>query len=281
MRIYLMTDMEGVCGVLNWEDWCTPDGRYYDRGKALLTEEVNAAIEGFLAGGASEVTVSDGHGYGGIEPGLLHPAARLMRGWPGSWPFLLDPAQHDAVAWVGQHAKAGSTFAHLAHTQDFPYRDESVNGLSIGELGQFALCAGELGIRCIFAAGDEAMTKEAQALLPGIETVAVKRGTQPLPGHHLPAAAYARHNVAAIHLSVAEARRRIREGAQRAVERARCESFGLLRLKPPYERVTVLRSDETNPPRVSRSRHPSSIIELFRQPFDFAPIEKFDPLNFV
>jgi len=281
MRIYLMTDMEGVCGILNWADWCSPEGRYYEKGKALLTEEVNAAVEGFLAGGATDVTVSDGHGHGGIEPGLLHPAARLIRGWPESWPFLLDPEQHDAVAWVGQHAKAGTPFAHLAHTQGFAYRDESVNGVSIGELGQFALCAGELGVRAIFAAGDRAMAEEARALIPGIETVAVKRGTQPDPGHHLPTSAYALHNVAAVHLSVEEARRLIREGAQRAVERARREDFGLLKLDPPYERVTVLRSDRTNPPRVSRTRHAASIIELFRQPYDFVPIRECDPLTSV
>jgi hypothetical protein len=109
----------------------------------------------------------------------------------------------------------------------------------------------------------------------------VKRGTQTAPGHHLPAAAYARHNLAAVHLSPAEARQRIRKAARRAVERARREDFGLLRLAPPYERVTVLRCDESNPPRVSRNQHPTSIIHLFRTSFDFKPIPEADPLRFA
>ena len=282
MRIYLMTDLEGVCGVVNHKDWCSPSSRYYDRAKALLTEEVNAAVEGFLVGGADDVVVADGHGPGGLDSGLLHPKASYMRGWPSRWPFLLDADKFDAVAWVGQHPKAGTTHGHLCHTQSFVYRDESVNGVSIGEFGQFGLCASELRVPAIFACGCVAFTEEAQALVPGIQTVAVKRGTQAHPGHHLPSEAYAEHNTAAIHSPIARARDRIREGAQRAAERFEdADMSGIIDIKPPYERVTVLRGDATNPPRVSRTRHPSSIIELMGIPFDFTPIEAADPLALV
>ena len=71
MKLMIMTDIEGVAGILNFEDWCVPEGRYYDKGKRLLTEEVNAAIDGFYEGGAGEVTVVDGHGSGAIDPELL------------------------------------------------------------------------------------------------------------------------------------------------------------------------------------------------------------------
>lgn len=281
MHIYLMTDMEGVCGITNAADWCSPQGPYYEKGKALLTAEANAAIAGFLEAGALQVTVADGHGHGGLDPVKLHPQARFMRGWPKTWPFLLDAEHYDAVAWVGQHAKAGATHAHLAHTQSFACRDESVNRQSLGEFGQFALCAGELGVPVLFGAGDHAFTKEVEALTPGVETVAVKWGTQPDPGHHLPAAAYAVHNVHAIHLSPEEACKRIRDGARHAVERAQEEDFGLVRLDPPYERVTVLRSNDTEPPRVARNTHPDSIIALFNQPFNFTPLAEADPLTFT
>lgn len=136
MRIYLVTDLEGVCGVMNFRDWCTPESRYYEEAKRLLTAEVNAAVDGFLAGGAAEITVVDGHGYGGLCSGLLHPATELMRGWPGQWPFLMDERKYDATAWVGQHAKAGTPFAHLAHTGAFACRDERINDMSVGEFGR-------------------------------------------------------------------------------------------------------------------------------------------------
>ena len=65
MKIYLMTDMEGCAGILNFKDWVFPEGRYYDKGKRLLTLEVNAVAEGFFAAGADEVLVADGHGRSG------------------------------------------------------------------------------------------------------------------------------------------------------------------------------------------------------------------------
>lgn len=281
MRIHVMTDMEGVCGVMNFEDWCTPESRYYERGKELLTREVNAAVEGFLEGGATEVAVADGHGHGAMDGTILHPRASLIRGWKSNGLFGMDEKPYDAVAWVGQHPMSGTTFGHLCHTGSFRVRERAINGVAIGEFGQLALSASELGIRAIFGSGDEAFTKEAQALVPGIETVAVKQGANPDPGNYLPAEGYSRHNLGAIHLPIEEARARIRAGAKRALERAKTEDFGIVGLDPPYERVYVYRSDAVNPPRVSRARHESSIIALMNEPWDvnMAPIEAADPLK--
>ena len=278
MRVYIMTDMEGVAGNLNFEDWCARTGRYYEMGKEFLTGEVSAAAEGFFAGGAKEVVVADGHGNGGINPKLLDPRAELMRGWPGGWPVGLDET-YDAIAWIGQHAKAGSEYAHLAHTQSFWYIDLSVNGVSIGELGQLALCASQLGVPAIFASGDEALTKEAEALVPGIETVAVKRGTTPGRGDELDSDAYAKRNCAAIHLSPERARAKIRKGARRAIERFRKSKarFGLIELTPPFERVGRFRSKDGRPEQVARETHPSDVIALMNMPFDMKPLRKGRP----
>lgn len=274
MKIYLMTDMEGVAGVRDFENWTGPQGRYYDVGQKLLTLEVNAAIEGFFAGGATEVMVADGHGSGAINIELLDPRAQLMRGWPTGWPFLLDEQGYDAVAWVGQHAKAGTEYAHLAHTQSCGYLDLSVNGVSIGEFGQFALCASELGIRAIFGSGDKAFAAEAQALVPGIETVWVKRGTTPGRGDDLTREQYCRRNSAAIHLHPEKARELIRAGAERAVRRAQQEDFGLIRLQPPFVRVTRFRPEQAGEPiRVSRETHPTSVIGVMNLPFNPVPEE--------
>src|SRR5512136_889905 len=81
ISVYIMTDMEGVAGVLDFENWTSPESRYYDDGKEFLTLEVNAAIEGFARGGATEFLVVDGHGYGGINPKLLDRRAELARHW--------------------------------------------------------------------------------------------------------------------------------------------------------------------------------------------------------
>jgi len=272
-RIYIMTDMEGVAGVQNAEQWIGPEGRYYDVGRKLLTLEVNAAIEGFFAGGATEVVVSDGHGSGAMNIELLDPRAQLERGWAAGWPGpSLVSGDFDAVAWVGQHAKAGTPYAHLAHTQGWNYLDLSINGVSIGEFGQLALCASELGVRSIFAAGDKALTEEAQALIPGIETVWVKRGTTPGRGDELAAEAYSRRNTAAIHLQPEKARALIRAGAERAIRRAQTEEFGLIDLKPPFDRLARFRPERAGQSvLVAGERHPSSVIALMNVPFKPVP----------
>lgn len=282
MRVFIMTDMEGVAGVLDSENWCLLESRYYEPGKELLTREVNAAVEGFVAGGAEEILVADGHGWGGISPSLLHPAAEMVRNWPGGnpHPFTMDDRPFDVAAWIGQHPKAGTIGGHLCHTGNMGVRDLSINGVSVGEFGQLVFCAGELGIRAIFGSGCEAFTKEAKALVPGIETVAVKRGTQTQPGHNLPEGGYRRHNTGAIHLSPEAARNRIRAGAQRAIERARKEDFGLVKLDPPFKRVTVYRGTELDPPRIRRDEHPDSVIGLLNQPGPLIPLD-VDPMGAV
>jgi len=272
MKIYIMTDLKGVAGVLNFADWCSPESRYYELAKELLTREVNAAVEGFFAGGARQIVVADGHGYGGINPVLLDPQVELMRGWPTGWPLLLDKT-YNAVAWVGQHAKAGSEYAHLAHTQSFRYVDESVNGVSIGEFGQLAMCASELRVRAIFLSGDRAAMDEARALVPGIETVEVKRGATPGRGDELTREQYGKRNLSAIHAHPQKARELIRAGAERAIRRMTAESFGLIPLKPPYERVTTFRADGDKPRSVSRETHLSSVIALMNMPHDAKPVE--------
>ncbi|HGJ64682.1 TPA: hypothetical protein ENS27_04750, partial [bacterium] len=237
MKIYMMTDLEGVAGVINFKDWALSDGCYYNLAREFLTEEVNSAIDGFFDGGATEILVVDGHGPGAVNIHQLDPRAEYMRGWgDGPWPLMLDNS-FDAVVSVGQHAKSGTPFAHLAHTQSTGYLDLSINGISIGEFGQLTLCASELGVRTIFGSGDLAFTKEAQALFPGIETVAVKRGIRAGTGDNLSDKEYMNFTGSAIHFSPIKARQLIREGALRAITRAKKENFGIIKIDPPYERV--------------------------------------------
>ena len=194
-----------------------------------------------------------------------------MRGCLGGWPGLLDKS-YDAVAWVGQHAKAGTEYAHLPHTQDFNYLDLSINGISIGEFGQLAMCASELEIPAIFASGDEAFTKEAKVLIPTIEVVSVKKGTTPGKGDELPKQAYSQRNLSAIHLHPVKARELIREGALKAITRKKKgEVRGVIDLKPPFERITLFRSDANAPKTISRENHPKSVSALLNLPFEIKP----------
>jgi D-amino peptidase len=271
MKIYLMTDVEAVAGVMNFRDWCRPESRYYDLAKELLTREVNAAIDGFFAGGATRIMVADGHGCGAINPVLLDPRVELLRGWPDGYPLLLDDS-FDAVAWVGQHAMSRTELSHLTHTGDFSVFEMRINGRPIGEIGQFGLCATEMGIPCILLTGEQAACREAEDLFPGIETVAVKRGVTLGRGDECTAEQYMDRNTAVITRQPEKARELIRQGAERAARRAQNEKFGLAELSAPYEIETIMRPGNDHPtPRRSIRRHATRFAAAMNEPYVFEP----------
>jgi D-amino peptidase len=274
MKILIMTDMEGVAGVLNHDDWVLPSGRFYAKGMRLLTEEVNAAIDGFASAGAEEIVVVDGHGAGGIDPEILDERAMLSRGrCERTWPWGLDRT-FNALAFVGQHAKAGTPFSHVTHTQWFNYRDLSVNGISIGEYGQLALCAMELGVPTILACGEEALCREAEALTPGVITVSVKRGLLPDGLDDLDTDAYRKAKLSAIHKAPTVVRGLIRDGAKTALQKRKKSpsAFGYPSVTPPYTRTTRFRQNGNVAPYEVTDTHPSSIIALMNQPLPPAPV---------
>ena len=264
MKIMIMTDMEGVAGVLNHDDWVLPAGRFYDKGMRLLTEEVNAAVQGFCDEGVKEVVVVDGHGAGGIDPELLDERAMLTRGAPRpAWPWGLDRS-FAGLAFVGQHAKAGTPYSQITHTQWFNYIDLAINGISIGEYGQLALCARELGVPTILACGEKALAQEAEALTPGVVTVAVKEGLLADGLDHLDTDQYRRAKLSATHIAPKRVRSLIRDAARRAVRRLRDDpaSFRYPELRPPYTRVARFRANAGQPAHEARAEHPQSVIAL-------------------
>lgn len=272
MKIFLVTDIEGAAGILNFEDWCTPMGRYYDQGKRLLTEEVNAVVDGFFAGGATEVLVCDGHGWGAIDPELLDERALLQRGQATPpWPFTLDET-FDGIAWVGQHAKAGTPYSQMTHTGSFHVKEATVNGVSVGEFGKMALAAGELDVPVVFAGGEDAFCREAEEFAPGVITVGVKRGCNSEEGlEDVTAEVYAKSKLAAIHLAPKKARKMLREGARMAAAKLKANpgSFTVCKLDPPYEMKLVMRKRECDPdyPPVLYQRHEKSFIGTLNAPY--------------
>lgn len=265
MRIYVLTDQEGVAGVVSSMDYATPDARYYETARRLLTLEVNAAIEGALAGGASDIFVLDGHGHGSIDVELLHPEASVLTGRPLRFPFAFD-ASFDALMFVGQHAKSNTDGGHLSHTGSMDQDDVLLNRVSLGELGWYMQLAGYYGKPTILVTGDQAACDEAQALEPAVEVVAVKCGIRNGPASGLMADANRVHNGAAVHRTPVKARAMIRAAAERAVRRA--GSIPPFFMPPPYELVSILRAEAPGArPRVA-VLHADDFLTLGEMPRD-------------
>ena len=118
LKVFISVDMEGVAGVVNWED-VNRTGKDYDLFRKIMTKETNAAIEGAIAAGATDILVRDSHGSArNILPHLLDKRARLLRDWSGSQFSMMEGIDktYDAVVFIGYHAKAGTEDSPLAHT---------------------------------------------------------------------------------------------------------------------------------------------------------------------
>jgi acyl-CoA synthetase (AMP-forming)/AMP-acid ligase II len=103
-------------------------------------------------------------------------AEELIQGRPTPANYYLRDRLYDGILFVGQHAMAGAKNGVLAHSQSFSVERISLNGRSVGEIGQVAAIAGYFHIPVIMLAGDQAACDELLELQPKAETVAVKRG---------------------------------------------------------------------------------------------------------
>ncbi len=179
MKILIATDMEGITGVVNW-DQVTPGHYEYPRFRKLMTQDVNAAIKGAYEGGATEVVVADGHWFGtNILIEELDARARLNSSTsaPHSMMQGIDETV-DGVIFVGYHARQGSTNAVCDHT----WSSKSVanlwlNDILVGEYGLNAALAGYFGIPVIMVTGDQTACAQTVELLGEMEMAVVKQAT--------------------------------------------------------------------------------------------------------
>lgn len=176
MKIFICADLEGIGGVARMEH-TRPGEREYDRARLWMTREVNAAVEAAFDAGATDVLVADSHNVGlNLLPDLLHPATRLIMGAPRPL-SMMEGIQEgfDAVFFIGAHAMSATADASIPHIFSGRVQRLSLNGVQVGELGLNAALAGYYNAPVALVAGDEAACAEAESLLPGVETVAVKQ----------------------------------------------------------------------------------------------------------
>ena len=175
MKVYLSADMEGITGVVDAED-VQPPGRDYERGRVLMTEDVNAAIRGAYAAGATDVLVNDAHGpMRNLLPDLLDPRAQLIKGRPKPMGMMEGlTAEHDAVLCIGYHARAGvlGVLSHsfMGHEIEDIWLDDEVTG----EIGLFHAAAAAYGVPVALLTGDDTACDEMKAWDPSVATVPVK-----------------------------------------------------------------------------------------------------------
>jgi D-amino peptidase len=194
-----------------------------------------------------DILVFDGHGPEGLWFEDLIPPAKILQGRPlaprGVWDPIVD--EYEAGAIIGQHAMAGVPTSTMSHTQSSKNNDYiKLNGQKVGEIAQMALYRGAKGMPFFFLSGEEDACREAQALIPGIQTVSVKTGLG---------------RGSAISLTATEARQRIRDGIRQAVEQQRKTPIKPLVWPGPY--VLEKRFYHTDSADASATQHGAERID--------------------
>ena len=175
MKVYISSDMEGTAGVVDWEQ-CRPGQPEYEHYRTLLQHEVNAAIEGALAGGADEFLVNDSHStMQNLRPDALAGRARYLSGRHKPLYMMqgLDDS-FDAVFLVSYHGSMSSA-APLSHTYNpRAIAEVSLNGTVVGESGINSLVALGHRVPVVLVTGDNRTAAEAAAINPGVRAAVVK-----------------------------------------------------------------------------------------------------------
>jgi len=180
LKVLLLYDMEGVSGVTDIKQTGFTHSAEYTVGRTSLTADVNAAIAGLKAGGATEIVVVDGHGSGNsdtpdvFEDQLLAPVKMIARDRP--FDIYMDSYDQsiDAIVAIAMHAGAGNRSGFISHTytaEDVEYR---VNGVPFNETMILAMGAARLKIPVVMVSGDDQLERELRRHLPWVKYAAGK-----------------------------------------------------------------------------------------------------------
>lgn len=177
MKVFISADIEGCCGVTDWNEATLAHAEYGPFQKQM-TAEVVAACEGALAAGATELLVRDAHGTGRNLIGADLPReARLLRAWSGDPMCMVEGLDDsfDAALFIGYHARASSGGNPLAHTMSSSrIAGMRIDGRWASEYLLYAQAAATVDVPVVFLAGDESICAEVREFNPACGTFAVK-----------------------------------------------------------------------------------------------------------
>lgn len=204
-KIFISVDMEGIAGVVQ-PPQLGPTGFEYSRAREWMTAELNAAIQGARAAGATSFVVADSHGNAqNLLLDQVPPDVRIVRGFPR--PLSMMQGIDDtfaAAVFIGYHASEMTPGSVRGHTfSSAKLLGVSLNGTEVSEGIFNAAIAGHFGVPVVFVSGDRMAVEQVQAVIPRIGTAVVK---EPF-GYH-----------SALTVTPARAQEMIRDGVSAALK---------------------------------------------------------------
>jgi D-amino peptidase len=179
MRLFISADIEGTCGIVDWDETELRKPEYYNGFADQMTAEVAAACNAALSSGrVDEILIKDAHDYArNIKMAELPEKAKLIRGWVGGpGGMMAGVTKCDACIMTGYHSGAFSEGNPLAHTMNTENQWIKINGEYASEFIINAYFAAYYNKPVLFISGDLALCNSAKKMIPGIETAAVSEG---------------------------------------------------------------------------------------------------------
>jgi D-amino peptidase len=231
LKVMIQVDFEGVTGVVNFDE-IYPGHPHFERNTRILTNEINAAVEGAVAAGATTIVVRDGHaGNINVDPLLLDKRAMLTRGRLPGTPHTMVlgiDSTFDALLFIGAHARAGVENGTLSHTMSLKVLDFRINDRPLFEAAYNSLYAGKFGVPVVFLSGDDAACREAIENFGNIDTVVTK---------------YSFGRTCATSKSPEVVYDQIRKGVERSL--LNLERGCIFKMESPYRMEVRVKTDET------------------------------------
>lgn len=178
MKVYISADIEGVSGIVNWDE-TEKSKSDYSAYCIEMTREVRAACEGANNAGVEEIWIKDAHDTGrNLNLAELPSNARLIRSFSGH-PFCMMQeldSSFDAVIMTGYHSFAGSDENPLSHTMTTTLSYMKINGEYASEFVINSYIASYVGVPVIFVSGDSGLCEQVKKFNENINTVSTKKG---------------------------------------------------------------------------------------------------------
>lgn len=181
LAIYISVDIEGISGIVHKEQ-TLPGRKDYEIARQWMTEEVNSAIRGARASGATFFLVNDSH----LDMRNLivdkidnQDDVKIVSGSPKPLGQMqgLDNT-FSGVFLLGYHAKVGTKGAIIDHSyySSGTVQNIRLNEITVGESVISAAVAGYYGVPVLLVSGDNYVCQEAEEAIPSVRTVCVKEG---------------------------------------------------------------------------------------------------------
>lgn len=173
MKIFISVDIEGICGICNWDETTLnhPDYPYFQQ---QMIDEVNICCQALHENGVDEIYVRDAHDSArNLIPSKLPKYVKLIRGWQNSPCDMMSGLDEsfDGVILLGYHSPSRSNHNPLSHTLSPSINHIKLNGKIVSEFILNTYYAKTKQVPVIMVTGDLGLTKTVNDENSLIETV--------------------------------------------------------------------------------------------------------------